>query len=82
MEINLEIGDFAAKLARLLAERTKLNSESGFCSDVIDYPIDLMNAASSENYLYNNWVKPELEASLLTNTTENIFQLCKIASRL
>ncbi len=58
--VNEEIAEKAAALARLLDERDDLHNSSGFYSSTHYHPLDLVEGASAENYLYKSYVQKPL----------------------
>lgn len=61
-EVNHEIAELAMDLASLIEERSKIGNTSGFASDTHYHIVDVIDAASSENYHYHWHLKGKLEA--------------------
>ncbi len=60
--VNEEIAEKAAALAGLLDERDDLHNSSGFYSSTHYHPLDLVEEASAENYLYQSYIQKPLAA--------------------
>jgi len=60
-QVNREIAELAMDLAGLLDERSEIGNTSGFASDTHYHIVDVIDAASSENYLYRWHLKEELK---------------------
>lgn len=62
-EVNTEIAEKAGALVALLREREELHNESGFWSDTEYHPLNLIDRAGEENYLYKSYVRKPLSAT-------------------
>lgn len=60
-EVNREIAELAMDLAGLLEERSEIGNTSGFASETHYHIVDVIDAASSENYHYRWHLKEELK---------------------
>jgi hypothetical protein len=60
--LNEEIAEKAADLARLLDKRTDLHNSSGFYSSTHYHPLNLVEQAAADNYLYKSHIKKPLAA--------------------
>lgn len=61
-EINREIAELAWELAGLIEERSDISNTSGFSSDTHYHIVDVIDAASRDNYTYRWHLKEKLEA--------------------
>jgi len=59
--INSRISELADQLAALLDRRDDLHNHSGFRSDTHYHILDVVHEASEHNYLYESYVKDDLE---------------------
>ena len=62
-EVNAEIADTAAELVQLLREREKLHNQSGFYSNTEYHPLNLIDRAGEDVYLYKSCVREPLKAT-------------------
>lgn len=60
-EVNKEIAQHAAALARLLTKRTELKNYSDFTCQTFYHPVDVINAAGEGHYRYQRQVKDKLK---------------------
>ena len=58
--INEQITDKAEELALLLQERSNIENKNSISSDTHYHIASVIERASTENYLFNSWVKDEL----------------------
>lgn len=61
--VNSEIAEKADALARLLREREELHNKSGFYSHTEYHPLNLIDRAGEDVYLYKSYVRAPLEAT-------------------
>lgn len=61
--VNTEIAGKADALARLLRERDELHNESGFSSNTEYHPLNLIDRAGEDIYLYKYHVRKPLDAT-------------------
>ncbi|WDJ79057.1 hypothetical protein JH282_16445 [Xanthomonas campestris pv. campestris] len=61
-QVNAKIAALSARLADFLEERDSICNTSPFSSDTLYHPIDVMEHAGQDNFLYRSHLKPELEA--------------------
>lgn len=59
--VNARISELADQLAALLDRRDELHNYSGFGSDTQHHILDIVHEASEHNYLYESYVKKELD---------------------
>lgn len=63
--VNRDIAKTAEHLAKLLDRRDDLHNKSGFYSETHYHPVDVLDTAAADNYIYKNWVHKEIR--LLAN---------------
>lgn len=61
--VNAEIAEKADALAQLLGEREELHNHSGFSSNTEYYPLNLIDRAGEDIYLYKSYVREPLKAT-------------------
>lgn len=61
--VNAEIAEKAEALARLLDEREQLHNHSGFSSNTEYHPLNLIDRAGEDIYLYKSYVREPLRAT-------------------
>ncbi len=59
-EVNRQIEETAGRLAELLYKRQELGEHSGFTTDTLYHPLELIDVATRNNYLHQGMVKGEL----------------------
>lgn len=59
--VNARISELADQLAALLERRDELHNHSGFGSNTQHHILDIVHEASEHNYLYESYVKEELD---------------------
>ncbi|NBA82293.1 hypothetical protein GVN15_16750 [Pseudomonas putida] len=59
--VNARISELADQLATLLERRDELHNYSGFGSNTHHHILDIVHEASAHNYLYESYVKEDLE---------------------
>lgn len=59
--VNARISELADQLAALLERRDELYNHSGFGSNTQHHILDIVHEASEHNYLYESYVKEELD---------------------
>lgn len=62
-EVNAEIAEKASALVSLLREREELHNESGFWSKTEYHPLNLIDRAGEDIYLYKSYVREPLRAT-------------------
>jgi hypothetical protein len=62
-EVNAEIAEKASALVSLLREREELHNESGFWSNTEYHPLNLIDRAGEDIYLYKSYVREPLSAT-------------------
>ena len=62
-EVNVEIAETAAELVQLLREREELHNQSGFHSNTEYHPLNLIDRAGEDVYLYKSYVREPLKAT-------------------
>ncbi|MCC5074128.1 hypothetical protein JH308_07655 [Xanthomonas campestris pv. campestris] len=60
-QVNTKIAALSFRLADLLDERDSISNTSPFSSNTLYHPIDVMERADQNNFLYRSHLKPELE---------------------
>ncbi|WP_256349095.1 hypothetical protein [Pseudomonas reactans] len=58
---NARVSELADQLTTLLDRRDELHSYTGFGSNTQHYILDIVHEASEHNYLYESYVKEELD---------------------
>jgi hypothetical protein len=60
--VNQQIARKAAELAELLDQRSDLHDTSGFSSETHHHVVDVIEAASQKNYLFQAYIQEKLDA--------------------